>query len=315
MGVEVTRTAAHRPGLFVEGVSADNISDPEIRRRLRDLWIDEGLLIFRGWEADQGVHVALSEVFGACMVHHAREVLVKNHQELIDIRYKPGSSDIYEVNGKRLGSWVPWHSDLIFMDQINHGGILRALTVPSTGGETGFLDKIAAYDRLPPALRDRIEGLSIVYKFNFDPNAHPFVKIGVVRKVQDSASYRSLQSRLDDFPTVIHPAVFTQPETGRKVLNVSPMFALGIAEMPGPEGDALLSEVADYCQDDRFAYIHQWQQGDMVLWDNWRMWHSARGAPADEERWMQRTTIAGDYALGSIQGGPDLDPHLRSVNV
>ena len=41
-----------------------------------------------------------------------------------------------------------------------------------------------------------------------------------------------------------------------------------------------------------------WQQDDMVLWDNWRMLHSARGVPPGEARKMRRTTIAGDYALG-----------------
>jgi len=46
------------------------------------------------------------------------------------------------------------------------------------------------------------------------------------------------------------------------------------------------------------AYIHQWQEDDMVLWDNWRMLHSAREYHRVERRRMRRTTIAGDYALG-----------------
>ena len=93
--------------------------------------------------------------------------------------------------------------------------------------------------------------------------------------------------------------VYEQPGTGRKVLNVSPYFAMGIHGMPGPEGDELLAEVVQNVIDDAFAYYHQWNTtNEMVLWDNWRMLHSAKGVPANLSRSMQRTTIAGDYALG-----------------
>ncbi len=67
--------------------------------------------------------------------------------------------------------------------------------------------------------------------------------------------------------------------------------------MRDPEGDALLAELAGHmlgCP----QYHHRWTFDDMVLWDNWRMLHSISPAPIDEPRVMQRTTIAGDYALG-----------------
>jgi len=43
-----------------------------------------------------------------------------------------------------------------------------------------------------------------------------------------------------------------------------------------------------------------WQPGDMVLWDNWRMLHCARGVPDDMYREVHRTSIAGNYALGRV---------------
>ena len=96
----------------------------------------------------------------------------------------------------------------------------------------------------------------------------------------------------------IHPMVYTQEETGRKVLNVSPWFADGIEGMENDEGDALLREVIDYSIRPERAYFHRWELGDMVLWDNWRMLHCATGAPLGMRRHMRRTTIAGDYGLG-----------------
>jgi taurine dioxygenase len=97
---------------------------------------------------------------------------------------------------------------------------------------------------------------------------------------------------------VIHPAVYVQKETGRKVLNISPWFAEGIIGMENPAGDALLAEIVTAMIRPSLAYFHDWQEGDMVLWDNWRMLHGAAGIPLGERRHMRRTTIAGDYALG-----------------
>jgi taurine dioxygenase len=96
----------------------------------------------------------------------------------------------------------------------------------------------------------------------------------------------------------IHPLVYEQAETGKKVLHVSPWFADGIEGMENAEGDALLTEVIDHVIRPELMYFHKWQAGDMVLWDNWRMLHSASGVPPEETRIMRRTTIVGDYGLG-----------------
>jgi taurine dioxygenase len=105
--------------------------------------------------------------------------------------------------------------------------------------------------------------------------------------------------------------VYIQEQTGRPVLNLSPWFAEGIEGMETEEGDALLHEVVQHCISSDQAYFHQWQPDDMVLWDNWRMLHCATGIPPDGSRHMQRTTIAGDYALGRLEvDGPKVGDGL-----
>ncbi|WP_420716180.1 TauD/TfdA dioxygenase family protein [Mycobacterium sp. 94-17] len=64
--------------------------------------------------------------------------------------------------------------------------------------------------------------------------------------------------------------VYTQEETGRRVLNFSPWFAIGIEGMDQARADSILHRVAAVMVDERYAYFHDWQAGDMVLWDNWR---------------------------------------------
>ena len=192
---------------------------------------------------------------------------------------------------------------MIYVDKINHGGILRPIKIPSKWGDTGFVDKISAYERLPEDIKGQIEGLHVSYKYDMDLSRIKFGKNYDARVLRHSKATASIQSRLGDFPAVLHPMVYQQPETGRKVLNVSSWFACGIYEIPGAEGDALLEQVVQCAVDENYAYYHAWRGDEMVLWDNWRMLHCATGTPADETRLMERTTIGGDYGLGRIEPG------------
>ena len=109
----------------------------------------------------------------------------------------------------------------------------------------------------------------------------------------------SILARLErDFPPAVHPLVYAQPETGRKVLNFSPAYALGIAGMERSQSDALLEELVAHCQTKGTAYRHDWRNDDLVAWDNWRILHNAEGTPPHCTRLVQRTSIKGDYGLG-----------------
>ena len=173
----------------------------------------------------------------------------------------------------------------------------RRLVVSVAGGETGFIDRIAAYDALPERLKQRIEGLRVIHHYLADATKARFGErpekcLQLSRNITLALEHPAVQN------PVTHPLVYTQAETGRKVINVSPWHAVAIEGMENAEGDALLSEVIDLMIRPELAYFHKWEVDDMVLWDNWRMLHCARGVPRGEQRKMRRTTIAGDYALG-----------------
>lgn len=289
-------------GAIVSGLDPSKLAEPQMQQDLRALWIQEGVIVFRGLDGVEA-QLALSRVFGPLRAHPTKEAIADSAKELMTVDFNPETGWLMEVDGEPRGTWLPWHTDLIYVDKINHGGILRPITIPSKWGETGFIDQVSAYGRLPAALKARIDGLHVVYKYDMDLSRIKFGRNYDAHVVRHSKATASIQARLDDFPSVIHPMVFQQPETGRKVLNVSSWFATGIYEMPGDEGDALLEEVVQCAVDERFAYYHPWKMNEMVLWDNWRMLHSATGTPVDEQRRMERTTIGGDYGLGRIAPG------------
>ena len=288
-----------RYGALVTGLDPATLDDPAVRKALHDLWIERGLVVFRGVAGGMDTQLRLSAIYGEPEVHPmmAGTQIKTEHKALAPIEFDREDGNIYEVGGELRGGYLPWHFDGAYVDRINHGGILRPEVLPRHGGDTGFIDQIAAYALLPDDLKARIEGLSVVYSYQpdltrakFGPRPDRLVQMSTLfRKGMD---HPSVQSR------AIHPLVYRQAETGQKILHVSPWFADGIEGMETAEGDALLAEVIDHVIRPELMYFHKWQAGDMVLWDNWRMLHCATGVPPEETRIMRRTTIVGDYGLG-----------------
>ncbi|MEJ0045241.1 MAG: TauD/TfdA family dioxygenase [Rhodospirillales bacterium] len=58
------------------------------------------------------------------------------------------------------------------------------------------------------------------------------------------------------------------------------MHARYVLGMGRDESDALLEEIAEHLVDPRYAYFHAWGRDDMIVWDNWRVIHSANGVPS-----------------------------------
>ncbi len=288
-------------GCLVTGLTPQDLAVEETRLRLRERWEVDGLVVFRGSRVTPDYQIALSECFAETIVHPVREIRHPEHEKLIRLVSDPqgDDEDLIEVDGVPGCGWLPWHKDIIFTPKINHGGILHATKITSRGGETGYVDQIDAWDRLPDDLKQQIEGLEVVYKFG-PVESSPWCAREQVRYVKTGPANRSMYERATrDWPPVVHPLVFTQPSTGRKALNLSPRFAQYILGIDKAESVVLLTRLSDHLWDSP-AYYHAWQSDEMVLWDNWRMLHRVTPGPFDEVRIVERTTLGGDYGLGRV---------------
>jgi taurine dioxygenase len=286
-------------GCVVTGLTPEDLESEENRRTLRERWIVDGLVIFRGSRVSPKFQVDLSDCFAETIVHPVAEIRHPENEKLIRLVSNPQGEDedLIEVDGEVGCGWLPWHKDIIFTEKINHGGILHATKITSRGGETGYIDQIDAYERLPDELQQRIEGLEVVYKFG-PVESSPWCAREKVKYLKVGPANRSMYERAErDWPAVVHPLVFTQPDTGRKALNLSPRFAQYVLGMDREESDELLTLLSNHLWDSS-AYYHRWKPDEMVLWDNWRMLHRVTPAPYEEVRIVERTTLGGDYGLG-----------------
>jgi taurine dioxygenase len=283
-------------GRTIRGLTSEHIRDEAVREDLRRIWTDCAFIKFADGEVSEQFHLDLSRVFGPLEVHRTKEFQDDRVPELLKLSSADDDTEI-EVDGEQGGQFQSWHKDSIYLEKVNLGGLLRALKPTSRGGLTGFIDLAYAYDTLPEALKARIADLRVVYLMSLQ-DQHPYTTGEQIRVVKQSAMLKSLFGRRDrDYPAVSHPLVFTQPGSGRKVLNFSPSHAKRIEDLDADESHELLTAIARHVYASP-AYHHSWSTDEMLLWDNWRMVHMVSLQPLDEIRIMQRTTITGDYGLG-----------------
>ncbi|MCF8709551.1 TauD/TfdA dioxygenase family protein [Rhizorhapis sp. SPR117] len=286
-------------GSIVTGLMPKDIGKPEIVEELNKLWIDRGLIVFRDADPSPEFQVALSRCFGTLEPHPIPEYWMDGRPDLVAVTSKPEAGNIVALGGEKFAGWIPWHADTMYIPNRNHGGILRVTKATSWGGETRFLDQISAYDTLPDDLKQLVQDMEIVYQMEGVEESLFVRKLLDAKLVRSSANAASMLARVDkDYPPVVHPAVFEQPETGRRVLNVSPHFAKFVLGYSAAESDELLVRLMQHIESQPF-YQHRWSdKNEMILWDNWRMLHSVTGCPVDEVRSMRRTTISGQYPYG-----------------
>ena len=107
-----------------------------------------------------------------------------------------------------------------------------------------------------------------------------------------------------DFPDSVYPAVITHPVSGRKVLGIVEQFLNWVVTpqqvgLSNDEAIELLQMLVEHTRKPEFHYFHQWTEGDMILWDNWRAMHCATGTRPGVRWLINRTTIKGDVTPGA----------------
>jgi taurine dioxygenase len=290
-------------GARVSGVTMVNVGNEDVRRALRDLFEDRGMIVFEEMEPTTEMQVAVSKVFGPLRDHvikNMNRIDAPNVPGLVSIGSKPGEGTIVEIGGRRLADYVPWHFDACYTEQLNRAGVLRVARQSEDGGETGFADGVQIYNALSPEWREQAEKLEIVY---YQGNMHNRQRYGLpqdYRLIQLANSSQRVMDEAETLPRAVHPAVWRR-KTGEKVFHVSPWQADGIFGQENARGDALLEALIGQMHAVMRPYWHVWKPTDMVIWDNWRFVHSAGGHDPAHARDAHRTTILGDYGLGRFE--------------
>lgn len=266
-------------GAEVIGLDLSAPLDDDTFAKVHRAHLDHHVLVFRDQTLPPQAQIDFSKRFGPLDFHPADDAVLDGFPEVLMVSTK-------RKNGEYIGlpdAGPMWHSDLAYREKTALGTMLYAIEIPDSGGDTGFANMHTAYERLPAALRNAVEGKRGVF-------------LAGRNNAKQSFKRPLSQAQKDRTPPVMHPIVRTHPETGRKSIFANPQHTIAIDGLDETESDRILSELFEHCARPEFAYFHKWRVGDLTFWDNRSVLHIADHSRLDDPayiRHLHRTTIEG----------------------
>lgn len=239
---------------------------------IRAILEQRGVVFFRGLQISDEQQVTIAKTLGS---------IVQNEGE--GGIYKISLDTNVNQRAEYLKGSLFWHFDGSLQPYPNLATLLRAMKLSDSGGQTEFCNTYAAYEELPEADKEAIAGLRVVHSAERSQYY-----------VRPEMSYEEI-AFWQKSPTKSCPMVWTH-RSGRKSLLLG-ATADYVIDLPVEESRALLARLRDWATQPRYVYRHEWQLGDLLMWDNTGTMHRALPYAADSGRLMRRTVLAGEEPL------------------
>lgn len=241
---------------------------------IRQAWLDHLVLVVHGQSLTDDQLMEFSRRFG-----DLDEVpIVSVGQKPRDNKYISVVSNVKE-NGVPIGGLgddeVFWHSDTSYRERPPSASVLYCLEVPDWGGDTEFSNMYLALETLDPAMRRRIEGLTVKNDTTYNAGGHLRAGFEHITDLRTS-------------PGAVHPMVRTHPETGRDALNLGRRRNAYVPGLEIEESERLLDQLWAHATQDFLSWRHSWRVGDVVIWDNRCTMHRRDSFDPHSRRTMHR---------------------------
>ena len=263
-------------GMLVEGLNIWDAMDAPTSEQLADAWSRHGVLLFRRQSISEGELVDFSNRFGHAEVIVREDWKSENRPEVIHI------SNMKDHYGNSIGGLgageLDWHTDQSYVLEPATGSILYMVEMPSAPPQTYWSNLQLAYEALSAQTKTRIEGLHVIYDYLVRQSTY-----------DDEAKMSSDLRRAT--PLVTHPLVNVHPVTGKRSLYLDPSTAAGIEGLGPAQSRSLIDELSQHASQPEFVYAHQWQIGDVVMWDNGQLMHRRDAFEPAKNRLLKRTAL------------------------
>ena len=245
---------------------------------LRALLVERGVLIFRGLhDLTDEQQVAFASTIGTLRLEHGNSTT----KITADKKESPVFAEY------ALGTYS-YHVDGTYSDTPGFASVLRPRVIAPEGGQTQFCNTYALYDDLPDAEKGFFERLQAVHSGET-----------TMRIVYPNPTEEQLHAWRTYSPERTHPLVW-EHETGRKSLLLATTIDHFVG-MERAESDALVKRLLDMAEDDQYVYTHDWQMGDVLVWDNTGTMH--RVVPFDQDcgRALTRVVLFGEEQVKGVR--------------
>jgi alpha-ketoglutarate-dependent taurine dioxygenase len=272
--------SALAPGFGAEarGVDLSQPLDERAFREIEQAFFRAQVLVLRAQRLGARQFLEFARRFGPPEPH------------VIDQFHHPEQADILILsnrtrNGEPVGladAGTYFHTDYSYLDVPARCTMLYSIEVPKKGGDTLFADQYAAYDDLPETMKRRIDGLIGLHHYgnrdDLDERSRTVASVLTEEQKQKVTWVR-------------HPIVRRHPVTGRNALYAVSGTSFAIEGMPEREALALLDELKQHATREKYQLRLKYGVGDLVIWDNASLLHSATLTDRDDPRTLWRITI------------------------
>jgi taurine dioxygenase len=274
-----------RFGVEASGIDLAQPMSDEAFADLQRAFFAGQVLVLRGQSLTPAQFVAFARRFGPPEPH------------VIDQFHHPEDPSILilsnvKKDGKPTGlqdAGSYFHTDYSYLQVPARATTLYSIVVPKVGGNTLFANQQAAYDDLPEATKKQIEPLYGIHHYG---NRHD-----TDEQSRTAASPLTAEQKTK-MPLITHRIARPHPVTGRKSLYAVSGSSFGIVGMPDDEARDLLDELAAHSTQPKYRYSLGYGVGDVVVWDNASLLHSATLIDPDDARTLWRITVLEPAPMG-----------------
>ena len=234
------------------------------------------VVFFRKQDINPSQLVKFGQNFGALEEHPLIPTL-KDFPEIIELKSADDGPGPYARNSRI------WHSDMTYTKIPPMGAILKAVSIPKSGGNTMFLNACLAYNHLSDKMKTFLSKLKAV---------HSIVMTSTKEEILSEQGLSRFAKMQKALPPVEHPVIRTHPETGKKCIYVNEAFTSHIKGLNQNESDSILNFLYKHLHNPDFQCRFIWEENSIAFWDNRVTQHFAVG-DYTSRRTMHRLTIEG----------------------
>jgi len=267
-------------GAIIEGIDlAQDLTNRQFDE-IHEALLDRTVIVFRDQHITPDQQVAFARRFGEPQPAEVSGFEKSKDNPEIDILE-------YDADNPPHVTRDLWHTDFVGTERPTMGTVLYAKDIPPRGGDTVWVNSVAAYEALSDRMKAHLEGLSAYHDSYqpYDEHVRPDMWEG------EGTDY--IKARRATYRPALHPVVRIHPVTGKKGLFVNESMTSLIKDIDKRESDFLLRYLFDYLRTPEFNYRHKWQTNDLAVWDNRLSLHYALFDYTDH-RLMHRIVIQGD---------------------
>ena len=262
-----------RFGKIVHDVDLRSVTKSHLYHEIRELFEDHSALLFPGQSLSDEDHTRLAKLFGP-LENRGSMAGLNEAFRVSDVsnETEDGVTDPESLHTLNLQANMLWHTDSTFLPVPALVNILTAKVVPGSGGQTELASTRAAWTDMPPSMKADFRDAIIWHRLSHSRS----------RISPELATLPEMRQ----WPDRPWKAVWENPSNGEEALYIA-SHAFAIEGRGLEEGQRIIDEAVAFCTRAEYVYTHEWNVGDVLIWDERATLHRGQPWPYGEARTLK----------------------------